>query len=126
MKILVVEDEPTSLKLAQAVLAAEGHQVLDADAVKQAFETVLREKPDMILLDLRLPDIDGLTFARQLKGDADTKNIPIIAVTAYPDQFSKQQALDAGCDAYFIKPLNTRTLQREIHNVVSGKRGEKA
>ncbi|MBI4379660.1 MAG: response regulator [candidate division NC10 bacterium] len=119
MKILVVEDEPTSLKLAQAVLAADGHQVFDADAVKQALETVLREKPDMILLDLRLPDTDGLTFARQLKGGAETKNIPIIAVTAYPDEFSKQQALEAGCDAYFIKPLNTRTLQREIHNVVS-------
>lgn len=126
MKILVVEDEPTSLKLAQAVLVAEGHHVLDADAVKQALETVLREKPDMILLDLRLPDIDGLTFAQQLKGDAETKNIPIIAVTAYPDQFTRQQALDAGCDAYFIKPLNTRTLQREIQNVVSRKRGEKA
>lgn len=121
MRILVVEDEPTSLKLAQAVLSAEGHQVLDAEAVKQAFETVLREKPEMILLDLRLPGVDGLTFARQLKSDAETKNIPIIAVTAYPDQFTRQQALDAGCDAYFTKPLDTRALQREIHNVVPRK-----
>ena len=114
MKILVIEDHPTQLKLARVVLSAAGHEVSDAEAAEQAFTAIKADRPQLILLDLALPDMDGLTLARRLKADPATRDIHIVAVTAYPEEYSKAAALAAGCNAYIVKPINTRKLSDQL------------
>jgi CheY-like chemotaxis protein len=118
MKILVVEDQPAELKLAVHVLSAAGHEVAPATAAEEALAAIAANRPTIILLDLSLPGMDGLTFARKLKADPSTKDILIVAVTSYPEKFSMAEALDAGCDAYLHKPVSTRTLPETIRAVV--------
>ncbi len=118
MKILVVEDEPASLKLAHLVLAASGYEVTGAEAAGKAVEEILRSEPQAILLDLELPGIDGLTLARNLKRDPKTRHIAIIALTAFPETYSREQALAAGCDGYIVKPINTRKLPQQVADAV--------
>jgi len=80
----------------------------------QALEAIRRKAPDLILMDIGLPDMDGLTLARQLKTDEKTKQIRIVAVTACAMKGDEQKALEAGCDAYIAKPINTRTLRSQL------------
>lgn len=121
MNILIVEDEPTSLKLAHVVLTAEGYTVRDVDSAEKALEEIQLRTPELIILDLALPGISGLDLTRKLKGNPATRGIPIIAVTFYPSQFSREEALAAGCDAYFVKPISTRELPKTIAEVASKK-----
>jgi len=124
VKILVIEDQPTQLKLAHHVLSSAGHNVTDAEAAEQAFAAIKRDRPELILLDLLLPDIDGLTLVRRLKADPDTCGIHVVAVTSYPEEYSKAAALAAGCDAYFVKPINTRELPHQLNAIAA--RGDEA
>jgi len=121
MKILVIEDDLTSLKLVSEVLHAGGHVVMLATSADQAILSIKAVKPDVILLDLRLPGIQGAGVARQCREGTETHDIPIIAVTAFSDDYGKEQAMKAGCDAYIVKPINTRTLLRQIEEVVAAK-----
>lgn len=114
MNVLLVEDDPTDLKLFSAVLEACGHHVLKKGSAEQAVEEIKARKPEVILLDLKLPGMDGLALARRLKQDPDTQHIPIVAVTAASEKFSKEEALAAGCDAYIVKPVDTRKLHEQI------------
>lgn len=124
MKILVVEDQPSQLKLAHHVLSAAGHDVSDAGAAEQAFTAIKMDRPQLILLDLVLPGMDGLTLARKLKADPHTRDIPIVAVTSYPEVYPRAAALAAGCDAFFVKPINTRELSGQLTAVAE--RGDAA
>src|SRR5437764_3369291 len=117
MKILVIEDEPASRKLATLVLASAGHTVVDTDSAEHAIQTVTDAQPQIILLDLALPGMDGFAFARVLKQDAKTRHIPIVAVTSFPERFSREEAFKAGCDAYIVKPIDTRKLTVQIEAV---------
>ena len=119
MDILLVEDDPTDSKLLSAVLQATGHRVLEKSSAEQAVEEIRARKPEVILLDLKLPGMDGLALARLLKQDPDTQHIPIVALTAAPEKFSKEAALAAGCDAYIRKPVDTRTLHEQIVDVTA-------
>lgn len=114
MNILLVEDDPTDMKLLSAVLKSSGHRVLEKATAEQAFEQIKARHPEMLVLDLKLPGMDGLTLARRLKQDPDTQHIPIVAVTAASEKFSKEEALAAGCDAYIVKPVDTRKLHEQI------------
>jgi CheY-like chemotaxis protein len=118
MKILVVEDEPASLKLAHLVLSSDGHDVSSAAAVDAAMDEIATSEPEVILLDLALPHLDGLALARKLKADPARKHIVIVAVTAFPEHYSRDEALAAGCDAYIVKPLDTRKLTVQVAGVV--------
>jgi two-component system cell cycle response regulator len=118
LKVLVVEDTHSDMKLAEHVLIAAGHQVTGAEAAQQALESVKRSRPHVILLDLILPDIDGLALVRALKADPATAAIPIVAVTAFPENFPKATLLEAGCDAYLVKPLDIQTLPGQLEQVV--------
>lgn len=120
MNILVIEDNPTHLKLASLVLSAAGHNVTDAEAAEHAFRAIKQNKLDVILLDLALPGMDGLTLVRKLKADPETRAIPVVAVTAYLDRFTEKEALAAGCDVYLVKPIDTRQLPRLITSVAKG------
>jgi two-component system cell cycle response regulator len=119
LKILVIEDTPSDLKLAQIVLSSAGHSVSCAEAAEQALQAVKQNKPQIILLDLLLPDIDGLAFARSLKADPETRDIHIVAVTSFPERYSKAEVLAAGCDAYLTKPINTRRLPGQLEDVIN-------
>jgi two-component system, cell cycle response regulator len=120
INILVIEDDPTHLKLAKVVLSAAGHKVRDADAAERAFDAIKQERPDVILLDLVLPAMDGLTLVRKLKADPETSAISVVAVTSYPERFTMKDALAAGCEAYLVKPIDTRKLPRVISDVAKG------
>jgi CheY-like chemotaxis protein len=118
MKILVVEDEPVEMKLAVHVLSAAGHEVLRAEAAEHALDAVRAALPDVILLDLSLPGMDGLALARSLKADPETCDIPIVAVTSNPEKFTRSAAMAAGCEAYLRKPVSTRLLPKVLSEVV--------
>lgn len=120
MKILIVEDHPGQLKLAHHVLSAAGHEVHDATAADQVFAAIKKDRPELVLLDLVLPDMDGLTLVRRLKADPDTRDIHVVAVTSFPEKYPKTAALTAGCDAYFVKPINTRELAGDLSAVAEG------
>ena len=119
MKILVIEDQPMQLKLAHHVLSAAGHDISEASAAEQAFAAIKRDRPQIILLDLFLPGVDGLTLVRRLKADPDTRDIHVVAITSYPEAFSKADAVAAGCDAYFVKPIDTRELPRQLDAIAA-------
>ncbi|HUK91673.1 MAG TPA: response regulator [Blastocatellia bacterium] len=119
MKVMVVEDEAASRKLLCVVLTADGHSVVAAANARAALETVKADNPDVVLLDLGLPEMDGLELARLLKSDQVTAHIPLVAITAFPDRFCRENALKAGCDTFIVKPVNTRTLAKELSDVVA-------
>lgn len=125
MKILVIEDQPVELKLAHHVLKAAGHTVSSVAAAEGAFDSIKADRPQIILLDLSLPGMDGITLVRLLKTDPETRDIPVVAVTSYPEKFSQAEALGAGCDAYFLKPVSTRTLSLELSAVVEKSSGDR-
>ena len=119
MNILIVEDEPTSLKLAHVVMETEGYSVQNSDTAEKALESIKKQKPQVILLDLALPGMSGLELARILKANPETRNIPIVAITFYPNRFKREEALAAGCDAYVVKPVNTRDLPNLVGEIIN-------
>lgn len=114
LDILVVEDEPRDQKLAQLVLTAAGHTVTQVDAAFAARDEIQKKCPQVILLDLRLQGTSGLELARELKANPRTAGIAILAVTAFPALYSREDAMAAGCDGYILKPINTRTLTHQV------------
>ena len=121
MKILIIEDHPVDLKLANHVLRAAGHSVNGAEAAEHAFASIKNDRPEIILLDMTLPGMDGLTLVRMLRADVATRDIHIVAVTSYPERFPREDALLAGCDGYLVKPLSIPTLPQTLTDVVSGR-----
>ena len=118
MNILVIEDNPSHLKLAHHVLSAAGYNVNDAAAAEQAIAAIKSDRPDLILLDLELPGMDGLELVKKLKADPETQHIHIVAVTSYPERYPKAEILAAGCEAYLTKPINTRTLPGQLESLM--------
>jgi len=109
------------LKLVKVVLSAAGHRVSGARGATQAIEFLNRERPEMIILDLSLPDSDGLTLVRRLRSDPRSVKIPVLAVTFYPERYTREDAIAAGCDAYIVKPISTRTLPYLVTKVAAEK-----
>ena len=112
--ILVVDDHRTNLKLVTDVLGFEGHCILTATDAKQAQAVVRRSPPDLILMDIGLPDMDGLALTQILKADQETRHIIIVALTAFAMKGDEEKAIAAGCDGYIIKPIDTRKLPLQI------------
>jgi CheY-like chemotaxis protein len=113
-RILIVDDNATNLKLVAYLMKANGYIVdtaLEADA---AVVAIRANPPDVILMDLQLPGIDGLELTRRLKADPQTRDIVIVAVTAYAMKGDQDKALAAGCDDYVTKPIDTRALPETI------------
>jgi CheY-like chemotaxis protein len=112
--ILVVDDHEANLKLAAAVLQWEGYRVSRAIDAEQALLVIRESPPDLILLDIALPRMDGLTFTRLLKSDPATSQIPVIAFTAFAMKSDEQKAVDAGFDGYIAKPFDSRSLSEKV------------
>lgn len=113
-RILVVDDNPANLKLAACVLEFEGHQVLRANSAEEALEVLRQSRPDLILMDIQMPGMDGLTLTRRLKADAATRDITIVALTSFAMKGDDLKADEAGCDGYIPKPVDTRTLPAQV------------
>jgi two-component system, cell cycle response regulator DivK len=120
-KILVIEDNDRNRKLVKILLEANKYEVIEAQTGEEALKYLQDDKPDLILLDIQLPNMDGLTLAKMLRIDQKTKDIPIIAVTAYAMKGDKERMLEAGCDAYVSKPIDTRELPIIIANLINAK-----
>ena len=120
MKILVIEDRAVDLKLADLVLSTAGYDVSTAESAEQAIAAIQEDRPQLIFLDIDLPGMDGLALARKLKADPDMRDIHIVAVTCYSEQYPKAAVLAAGCDAYLLKPINTRELSDQLTAVAEG------
>jgi two-component system, cell cycle response regulator DivK len=104
--ILIVEDNELNMKLWSDVLEAQGYVLLKTELGLEAFEIAHERRPDLILLDIRLPDISGFDVARRLKADEVTRSIPIVALTAFAQTEHQRQAFASGCDGYISKPVN--------------------
>ena len=113
-KILVIDDNPTNLKLVSELLEFEGHMILKAEDAEGAQIVLARTLPELILMDIALPGMDGLTFTRKLMVDERTRHIRIVALTAFAMKGDDQKAFDAGCDGYITKPIDTRKLPEQV------------
>jgi CheY-like chemotaxis protein len=120
-RVLIVDDNPTNLKLVTYLVAAQGHDVATAVDAESALATIRAKAPDVILMDLQLPGIDGLALTREIKADPKTRHIAVIAVTAYAMKGDQEKALAAGCDDYVTKPIDTRALPGVIDRHVRGR-----
>jgi CheY-like chemotaxis protein len=112
--ILVVEDNPINLELIQHILIKSGYSVHTATEVEEARNLLETINPVLIVMDIQLPGMDGLTFTRLLKANPTTQHILIVALTAYAMEGDEYKALDAGCDAYISKPIDTRVFADNI------------
>jgi two-component system, cell cycle response regulator DivK len=121
-RILVVDDNPTNLKLVAYLVKANGYDVETAGDADAALDAIRDRQPDLILMDLQLPGIDGLELTRRLKANASTVGIPIIAVTAFAMKGDQDKALAAGCDDYITKPIDTRSLPDTIRRHLDRRR----
>ena len=105
-RVLIVEDNAISMEFLCELVEAEGYRVLAATSGSEALSMARAEHPDLILMDIQLPGIDGLTVTRTLKAQQDTKEIPIVGISAYASHEDIDRALEAGCMAYLPKPLD--------------------
>jgi len=112
--ILVVDDNATNLKLASEVLEMEGYRVLRAEDANDALARLNECLPDLILMDIALPGMDGLELTRLIKANPQTNAVPIVALSAFAMKGDEEKALASGCNGYISKPINTRTFPAQI------------
>ena len=109
-KILIVEDNPQNMRLIKMVLRDKGYTLLEATDGEEALDLAKRELPDLIIMDIQLPKLSGLEVTKKLRETSAFSHVPIIALTAYAMKGDKEKFINAGCDAYVSKPINTREL----------------
>ena len=112
--VLYVEDNFENRTLVRRVLESEGYAMREAGSAKSAFKEIEKELPDLILMDINMPDMDGYTLTAKIKEKKEHKDIPVIAVTANVMRGDKERALKAGCDGYIQKPIDIDTLAEQI------------
>jgi CheY-like chemotaxis protein len=111
---LIVDDAPLNLKLLSVLLSANGYAVRTADTAERALELLAEYSPQLLLVDIRLPGMDGLSLVRHLREQPRHRDLVIVAVTASAMKGDEEVALEAGCDSYITKPVNTRTLPAHL------------
>lgn len=117
--ILVIEDNPWNAQLVNDMLGAIGYNIIEINNGARGIEIARSQKPDLILLDIMLPDINGTEVARRLKEDDATRDIPIIALTANASNEIYRQCLDAGCDSFMTKPYTKSVLVDTIQQYIT-------
>lgn len=122
--ILYIEDNLDNRILIRRVLTAEGYRVVEAENAQQALEYLEKETPDLILMDINIPEIDGYTLTRQLKTRPELQHVPILAMTANVMKGDMEKALQAGCDGYIPKPVDIDLLPEQIARHLAKSRTE--
>jgi CheY-like chemotaxis protein len=112
--ILVVEDNELNMKLVRSVLQIENYQIIEAENAEKGIQLASDHHPDLILMDIQLPGMDGLKAAELISNDENLKDIPIVALTSYAMEGDKEKALAAGCVGYITKPIETRGFSETI------------
>jgi two-component system cell cycle response regulator DivK len=120
-RILIVEDNRLNLELATELLKSSGYAVLQARSAEEGLVMAREQRPDLILMDVRLPGMDGLTAVRVLKKDPDTRPIPTVAMTAQAMRGDEEAARTAGFDAYVTKPIDTRALPHTVARLLASR-----
>ena len=120
--ILMIEDNESNALLVKRVLESSAFIVMHAATGESGLKMALESQPDLILLDLGLPDVDGQTLASLIKRTPEIQQTPIIALTAWPEDTAKRMAEAYGCDGYIAKPINTRTFASEIASYLTSTR----
>ena len=125
-KILIVEDNPQNMRLIEMTLRPRNYTLLKATDGEQALAMVVKEHPDLIIMDMQLPKMSGLDVTKKLRQMPEFTNIPIIALTAYAMKGDKEKFIEAGCDDYLSKPINTHELPEIIATMLlKGERDRK-
>jgi two-component system cell cycle response regulator DivK len=117
-RILIVEDNAANMKLTVLLLEREGHEVLQATDAEEGICLAGERLPELILMDIQLPGMDGLTATRLLKGEAATRNIKIVALTALAMSGDRERIEAAGCDAYIAKPIHYLEFQKVVKGML--------
>ena len=120
--ILVVEDNPTNQLLTTMVLNRDGFETAVAESAEDALVFVKSRRPDLILMDVQLPGMDGLTFASTLRSVPEAAGVPVVALTSHAMRGDRERAIAAGCVGYLSKPIDTRTLSDELRALIKPSR----
>ena len=112
--ILIVEDNELNMKLFNDLLQAHGYNTLQTHDGREVMDLTRRHRPDLILMDIQLPEISGLEIAKMLKADDDLKDIPVVAVTAFAMRGDEQKIRNGGCDGYIAKPISVASFLQTV------------
>ena len=118
-RILVVEDQPDNRKIIRDVFAPTGYEIIEAENGEEALAAIAKARPDLILMDIQLPIMDGYTATRRIKADPALRSIPVIAVTSYALSGEEKKAREAGCDDHIPKPYSPRELLAKVRQYLS-------
>jgi two-component system, cell cycle response regulator DivK len=118
-RVLIVEDNKLDMRLLKDILERSGYETLHAEDGMEAINLAFASLPDLILMDIQLPEISGLEVTRRLKGDDRSRRIPIVAVTAFAMGWHAREALDSGCDAYISKPISVLGFLNTVESFLS-------
>ena len=122
-RILVVEDNDRNRKLVRAVLEHAGYDVVEATTGEEGVRLAAQVVPDLVLMDIQLPGIDGRDALRRLRGGASTRDIPVVAVTAFAMKGDEAKTLDAGFNGYIEKPISVRALPEQVRGYLERREG---
>ena len=120
-RILVIEDQEDNRQIVRDLMTASGYELIEATTGEEGLEAAARERPDLILMDIQLPGIDGYEVTRRIKANPQLQKIPIIAVTSYALSGDDKKAFAAGCDGYVTKPYSPRLLLAKIREYLPAK-----
>jgi two-component system, cell cycle response regulator DivK len=121
-RVLVVEDNDKNMKLFRDVLVATGYRTLEATTGREAIDLASEHMPDLVLMDIQLPDLDGMQALQRLRADARTAPIPVVALTAQAMQGDRERFLAAGFDGYVSKPVNVHDLIETVRHHCEGRK----
>jgi two-component system, cell cycle response regulator DivK len=118
-KVLIVEDNALNMKLFNDVLVAHGYETLQSRDGPEALTLARRHRPDLILMDIQLPEVSGLQVTKRLKEDKDLQRIPVVAITAFAMKGDEQKILEGGCEGYIAKPISIASFLRTVERFLS-------
>ncbi len=118
-KVLVIEDTPDNMKLICFVLEKSGYRTVGAETGRKGIEMAISEKPDFIILDIQLPDMDGIDVLCAIRRSEANGRVPVIAMTSYAMSGDRDRFLAAGCNGYIEKPINPETIIKDIENCLA-------
>lgn len=117
--VLVVEDDPKNLKLVRYLLEANGYKTIEATDGRMGVESAIMNRPDLILMDIQMPYMDGIEATRILKAHPETKDIPIVALTSYVMEGDEERIMKAGFEWYISKPIDTREFIKKVEGLLA-------
>ncbi len=120
-RVLVIEDTPDNMALITFILHRSGYETMEAETGQQGIDMALAERPDFIILDIQLPDMDGTEVLKIIRASETNGSIPIIAMTSYAMSGDRDRLLAAGCTGYFEKPIDPMTVMDDIRKILDGK-----